>query len=111
VTDAERNQANQHFRQGMFFYETGKLLRALDEWTQAINSYPDHPDARVWYLKAEQELEQEARLHYQNAILHYKYMRFDEAAREFKIVLQLSRNTTSDIYMDALKYLNEMQGK
>ncbi|MFH1155999.1 MAG: FHA domain-containing protein [Pseudomonadota bacterium] len=111
VSDADRSNADQHFRQGMFFYETGKLPRALEEWAKAINSYPDHPDARVWYLKAEQELEQEVRDHYQNAMLHYKYMRYEEAAHEFRIVLQLSRNKTSDIYMDALKYLNELQGK
>lgn len=111
VSEADRNAADQHFRQGMFFYEANKLPRALEEWSSAINAYPDHPDARVWFLRAEQELEEQIRGHYQNAMTHYRYMRYSEAAHEFRIVIQLSRNKTSDIYTDALRYLNELQGK
>jgi len=111
VPPEDMKTSDQHFRQGMFFYDTGNLSRAVDEWNQAVVLYPDHPDARVWFLRAEKELEEQAKIHYQNAMTHYKYMRYDDAAHEFRLVVELSRNKTGDQYVNALKTLNELEGR
>lgn len=111
VSPEDRNAADQHFRQGMFFYDTGNLARAVEEWNRAVVLHPEHPDARVWFLRAEKELEEQVKTHYQNAMTHYKYMRYKDAAQEFRIVVELSRNKTGDQYVNALKTLNELEGR
>lgn len=111
VSAADMEKAEAHFRQGMFFYDTGNIARAVDEWSRVIALYPDHQEAQTWFLRAEKELDDKVRTHYQNAMMHYKYMRYRDAAQEFGIVVELSRNKTSDHYISALRYLNELQGK
>jgi hypothetical protein len=111
VSPEDMKAADQHFRQGMFFYDTGNLARAVEEWNRAVVLHPEHPDARVWFLRAEKELEEQVKTHYQNAMTHYKYMRYKDAAQEFRIVVELSRNKTGDQYVNALKTLNELEGR
>ncbi|MDA3897893.1 MAG: FHA domain-containing protein [Desulfobacteraceae bacterium] len=111
VSSEDMKKADQHFRQGMFFYDTGNISRAVDEWNQAVIFYPDHADAQTWFLRAERELEEKVKTHYQNAQLHYKYMRYSDAAHEFRLVVELSRDKNSDQYINALKSLNEIQGR
>jgi tetratricopeptide (TPR) repeat protein len=106
-----RERANDAFRQGMFFYDARNLSRAMDQWTEAIRIDPTHLEARNWFLKAEREIEEKIKAHYQKAITHYKYMRYETAAHEFRIVVELSRNKGSDIYIDSLRYLDELQRK
>lgn len=110
VSGAEKEKAEAHFRQGMFFYDTGNLFRAVEEWSRVIAIWPDHREAQTWYLRAEKELADKVREHYQTAMMHYKYMRYRDAAREFGLVVELSRNKSSDHYINALRYLNELQG-
>jgi tetratricopeptide (TPR) repeat protein len=111
VSSEDMKKADQHFRQGMFFYDTGNLSRAVDEWNQAVIFYPDHADAQTWFLRAERELEEKVKTHYQNAMLHYKYMRYKDAAHEFRLVIELSRDKNNDQYINALKSLNEIEGR
>jgi hypothetical protein len=111
VSDAEKEKADAHFRQGMFFYDTGNLSRTVEEWSRVIAIWPDHREAQTWFLRAEKELNDKVREHYQNAMMHYKYMRYRDAAHEFGIVVELSRNKSGDHYINALRYLNELQGK
>lgn len=111
VSDEDRESADRLFRQGMFFYDTGNILRAVNEWERALNFNPEHADARIWFLKAEKELAEMVKNHYQNAMLHYKYMRYNQASSEFQMVLHLSRNKNSDLYNSASKHLDEIQGK
>ncbi|WP_045211599.1 FHA domain-containing protein [Desulfonatronovibrio magnus] len=111
VSSENQLRSDQHFRQGMFFYDTGNTLRAVNEWEQALSVNPNNADARAWFLRAEREIEDQARKHYQNAMLHYKYMRYTQAEHEFRMVLQLSRNKSSDQYINSLRYLNELQSR
>jgi hypothetical protein len=111
ISAEDMKKADQHFRQGMFFYETGNLFKAVEEWNRAVILYPDHSDARTWFLRAEQELEEKIKTHYQNAMLHYKYMRYTDAAHEFRLVVELSRDKTNDQYTNALKLLNEIKNR
>ncbi len=111
VSSEDMKNADQHFRQGMFFYDTGNISRAVEEWNRAVIFYPDHPDAQTWFLRAERELEEKIKTHYQNGMLHYKYMRYSDAAHEFRLVVELSRNKNSDQYINSLKSLNEIEGR
>lgn len=111
VSAEDKEKAEAHFREGMFFYDTGNIARAVDEWSRAIAIHPDHPEAQAWYLRAERELDEMVKTHYQNGMMHYKYMRYRDAVHEFGIVVELSRNKSGDHYINALRYLNELQGK
>ncbi|MBN1277748.1 MAG: tetratricopeptide repeat protein, partial [Deltaproteobacteria bacterium] len=111
VSVEDREKSEEHFRQGMFFYDTGNSLRAVGEWKRALSINPDHSEARIWFLKAEKELEEKAKTHYQNAMLHYKYMRYKQALDEFRMVVELSRDKNSDQYINSMRYMNEIQGR
>ncbi len=111
VSEKDREAADEHFRKGLFFYDTGNILKAVNEWERALSFNPDHADARTWFLKAERELAEAVKAHYQSAVLHYKYMRYDQAAYEFKMVVELSRNKNSDQYINALRYLDELRNR
>ncbi len=111
VSQENQLRSDQHFRQGMFFYDTGNIFRAVNEWEKALGFNPNHSDARIWFLKAEKELEDIIRDHYQSGLLHYKYMRYNQAAHEFRMVMELSRNKSSDQYLNAQRYINELKGR
>ena len=44
-------------------------------------------------------------------MLHYKYMRYNDAAHELRLVIELSRDKNSDQYVNALKTLNQIEGR
>ena len=111
VSETDRQKADEHFRKGMFFYDTGNTSRAVAEWNRAVVLDPNHPDAQTWFLRAEKELAEKVKTHFQNGMLHYKYMRYNEAAHEFRLVLEISRDKASDQYIQALKLFNEIQGR
>lgn len=111
VSDEDKKSADRHFRLGMFYYDTGNILRAANEWERALNYNPEHADARLWFFKVEKELDEMVKNHYQNAMRHYKYMRYNQARTEFQMVLQLSRDKISEQYNSALKYLDELRRK
>ena len=111
ISEKDKQMADEHYRQGLFFYDTGNILKAVGEWERAISLNPDHADARLWFLKAEKELAEAVKNHYQNAMVHYRYMRYDQAAYEFKMVIELSRDKNSDQYINALRYLDELRNK
>jgi len=111
VSAEDMKKADQHFRQGMFFHDTGNLAKSVEEWNRAVILNPDHPDAQTWLMRAERELEEIIKTHYQNAMLHYKYMRYNDAAHEFRQVVELSLDKTSDQYVNASKLLNEIENR
>jgi len=111
VSDKDMQIADEHFRQGLFFYDTGNILKAVGEWELAISYNPDHADARLWFLRSERELEEKVKNHYQSAMMHYKYMRYKEAAYEFKMVVEFSRDKNSDQYINALRYSDELRNR
>lgn len=111
ISEKDRQTADEHFRQGLFFYDTGNTLKAVAEWERALGINPDHADARLWFLRAEKELSETVKEHYQKAMVHYRYMRYNQAAYEFKMVIELSRDKNSDQYINALRYLDELRNK
>jgi len=111
VSVEDREKSEEHFRHGMFFYDTGNSLKAVGEWKRALSINPENSEARTWFLKAEKELEEKARTHYQNAILHYKYMRYKQALDEFRMVVEFSRDKNSEQYINSIRYMNELKGR
>jgi hypothetical protein len=105
----DKEGADGHFRQGMFFYEAGKVKKALEEWDYALALDRNHPHARKWLLRAEDELEILINKHYQRALVHKKYMRYREAIDEFRIVTELSRNENDERSINALRQLKELE--
>ena len=111
VTIFRREEANEHFRQGMFFYNADRLKKAIDEWDRALVLDRTHPYAKKWLLRAEDELEGLISKHYQRALISKKYMRYNQAINEFRIVIELSRNKEDERYANSLKQLQELEGR
>lgn len=106
-----KEEANEHFRKGMFFYDAGKLRRAIDEWDHALVLDRTHPYAKNWLLRAEDEFEGLINKHYQRALVSKKYMRYGEAIKELRIVIELSRNKDDERYKNSIKLLQELEGR
>ena len=108
---ADRDKAAEHYRNGVFFYDAGNMGKAIDEWDHALTLDRENANARKRLLKAEGELEELIDKHYQNALLHKKYMRYSEAVKEFIIVSEMSRNKEDERYVNSLKEIKELEGR
>jgi tetratricopeptide (TPR) repeat protein len=108
ISTADREKADEHFRNGRFFFDAGKLLRAIEEWDQALELDRNHRNAKKWRQKAEAALEKSIDEHYKSALRAVKYMRYQEAIHELKIVIRLSRNQEDYRYINAVKQLEEL---
>lgn len=111
IPSGDKEKANEHFRKGMFFYDAAKLGKAIDEWDQTLVLNRNHAHARKWLLRAEDELEDMINEHYQSALVNKKYMRYAEAIRDFRIVVELSRNKGDERYINSAKQLEELEGR
>ena len=110
IKTADEEAADAHFRKAMFFYDTGKLGRALDEIDLTLMSNRDHPTARKWLLRITDELNALIDTHYQNALVNKKFMRYRQAESDFRVVMELSRDKQDERYLDAEKQLIELGG-
>ena len=110
ITTGNREKLNGHFRKGTFFYEAGRLKRAISEWDHALALDPTHIHAKIWLLRAEDELETLISKHYQSALISKKYMRYDKAKNEFIIVIELSKSKDDERYLNSVKQLKELEG-
>jgi tetratricopeptide (TPR) repeat protein len=110
-TPSNQEKAEEHYLNGVFFYDAGNLSKAIDEWELCIELDPDNENARNRLLKAEAEIEEAIDRHYQNALLHKKYMRFSEAIEEFTIVSEMSRDKDDERYVNSLKEIKELEGR
>ena len=111
ISGTQKKESQDHFRQGRFFYNTGNLEKAVDEWDQAYKLDPDNQAAKKWLLRAEQELDEQIDTHYRLGLKAKKYMRYTDACNEFKLVVKWSRDKEDERYLDALKQLEELKDK
>ena len=111
VRAADSEKTNAHFRKGIFFYDAGKLKKAIDEWDRVLIIDPAHLNAKKWLLRAEDELETLINKHYQRALLHSKYMQYGNAISEFRTVVELSRSKDDERYQNSVKQLKELEGR
>ena len=110
VSDAKK-ASQDHFRQGRFFYNTGNLEKAVEEWNRAYTLDPENQSARKMLLRAEQELDEQIDAHYRRGLKAKKYMRYQDAINEFKLVVKWCRDTQDERYLDAKKQLEELKDK
>jgi tetratricopeptide (TPR) repeat protein len=109
LPSADEEDADSHYRKAMFFYDAGKLARALDEIDLTLMANPTHSSARKWLLRITDELNELIDTHYQNGLLNRKFMRYREAENDFQLVMELSRDKLDDRYLDARKQLEELE--
>lgn len=109
ATGVQKKESQDHFRQGRFFYNTGNLEKAVDEWDRACSLDPENEAAKKWLLRAERELDEQIDIHYRRGLKAKKYMRYTDAINEFKLVVKWSRNTQDKRYLDAQKQLEELK--
>ncbi len=110
-SDTQKKESQDHFRRGRFFYNTGNLEKAVDEWNLACDLDPESKTAKKWLLRAEQELDEQIDTHYRRGLKAKKYMRYTDARNEFKLVVKWSRDKEDERYLDALKQLEELKDK
>ena len=102
---SDKARAREHYRNGLLFYDSGHLKRAIDEWDLA-QTYDDSNTLIIKKLaRAIKDLDYEISRHYKDAKSHYKYLRFYEAEQSFMIVTELSHDKNDERYLDSLNKL------
>lgn len=107
--DAEKSQ--EHGRQAMFFYNSGKLRLAIGEWEKAVTLDPGNSQAAKWLARAEGERDQLLDKHFREGLASLKYSRRDEAMTNFRFVVELCREKTDERCLDAARHIEELEGK
>ncbi len=107
----DKAKAEEAFRQGLFFYKSGELRQAVEEWSKASAFDPDNEGVTKWLLRAESELDRELDKHFRQALLAVKYMRYDEARNEFRLVIEWARDPADERVRTARENLKELERK
>ncbi|QLA14666.1 FHA domain-containing protein [Desulfolutivibrio sulfoxidireducens] len=100
-----------HARQGMFFYNSGKIGLAVAEWEKAVTLDPKNGQAAKWLARAEGELDQLVDKHYREGLAAEKYSRRDEALNHFRFVAEHCRDRADERCLDAARHLGQLEGK
>ncbi len=106
---AEKSQ--DHARQGLFFYNSGRIGVAIGEWEKAVALDPKNAQAAKWLARAEGELDQLVDKHYREALTALKYSRNDEALDNFRFVVEHCRDQADERCLDAARHLGQLEGK
>lgn len=84
---AQRKLLDNKFRQGMSYYQTGRLVEATREWEEVVKLYPGNLKARYWLKKANKELAEE---HYRRGREAYGEHQLREAMDQFYSAMLLN---------------------
>jgi predicted component of type VI protein secretion system len=104
-------QAQDHSRQGMFFYNNGQIGPAIAEWEKAMALDPQNAQTTKWLTRAETERDQLLDKHYREGLAALKYARRDEAKTAFRFVIEHCRGQSSDERcLDAARHLDQLKG-
>jgi predicted component of type VI protein secretion system len=106
---AEKSQ--EHGRQAIFFYNSGKIGLAIGEWEKAVTLDPGNSQAAKWLARAEGERDQLLDKHFREGLASLKYSRWDEAVANFRFVVELCRENTEQRCRDAARHLEELERK
>lgn len=107
----EAEKALAHQQEGLFFYNSGKLGRAVDEWEKASSLDPGNESAAKWLARARAELDQLLDKHYRQGQMALRYMRHDEAREEFRFVVENARDPNDNRAKEAARKLEELGGR
>jgi predicted component of type VI protein secretion system len=104
-------KAQDHSRQGMFFYNNGQIGLAIAEWEKALALDPQNAQATKWLTRAESERDQLLDKYYREGLAALKYARRDEAKAAFRFVTEHCRSQSSDERcLDAARHLDQLEG-
>lgn len=104
-------KAQDHSRQGMFFYNNGQIGLAIAEWEKAMALDPQNAQTAKWLTRAETERDQLLDKHYREGLAALKYARRDEAKAAFRFVTEHCRGQSSDERcVDAARHLDQLEG-
>ncbi len=109
--EADRKKADEYFRKGMFFYENNDPKNAILFWRKAVALVPRHDRALTWLEKAEAELDSTIEEHYQSGLKALKYMRTDDAVKEFEIILDMALDGKDFRVTGARQQLQDLRQK
>lgn len=110
-SDKNTAASREHYRMGLLFYDSGHLKKAIDEWDVALAHDSSNSLVIKKLARALKELDYEVGQHYRSGKMHMKYLRFQEAEREFMIVAELARNKDDERVVDSVKQLEIIQNK
>lgn len=105
------DQSLESMRLGQFFYNSGNLKKAVEQWREALRLDPANAQVSKLLARAESELDQLVDRHYRQALLALRYQRTDEARAELLQVVENSPNPGDERTQDSLKKLNELGGR
>ncbi len=108
---AQAEQSLEATRLGQFYYNSGKLKKAVEQWREAVRLDPANVQASKPLVRAEGELDQLVDKHYRQALLALRYQRTDEARAELRQVVENSPNPDDERTKDSLKKLDELGGR
>lgn len=108
---AQAEQSRELFRQAMFQYNAGNLGKALQALNRARVLDPANEQAARWAVRTGTELDQLVDQHYRQGLMALKYMRRDEAAAEFRFVVESAPDPRDERVQDARNKLAELEGK
>lgn len=104
-------KSQEHGRQAMFFYNSGKIGLAISEWEKAVTLDPGNSQAAKWLARAEGERDHLLDKHYREGLASLKYSRRDEAVANFRFVVEHCREKSDERCLDATRHLEELEGK
>jgi pyruvate/2-oxoglutarate dehydrogenase complex dihydrolipoamide acyltransferase (E2) component len=104
-------QSAEAARLGQFFYNSGKLKKAVEQWREALKLDPANAQASKLLARAEGELDQLVDKHYRQALLALRYQRTEEARSELRQVVENSPDSGNERTQDSLKKLEELGGR
>jgi pSer/pThr/pTyr-binding forkhead associated (FHA) protein len=104
----EAEKASAHHQEGLFFYNSGKLGKAVEQWEKANAVDPANESAAKWLARARAELDQLLDKHYRQGQMALRYMRRDEAREAFLFVVENARDPNDTRAKDAARKLEEL---
>lgn len=87
--ETEVEEITKRFRQGMDFYQRGKLRETIAVWNEVLKADPSHELASRYLEAAQVELDKLVEEHYQKAQEYYNEGRWAEAINEWNAVSRL----------------------
>lgn len=108
---SQAEQSMESMRMGQFYYNSGKLKKAVEQWREAVRLDPGNTQASKLLVRAEGELDQLVDKHYRQALLALRYQRTEEARAELRQVVENSPNPEDERTRDSLKKLDELGGR
>ena len=111
ISPESAEQSLEHARQALFFYNSGKIGRAIDEWEKAVTLDPGNSQAAKWLARAAGERDQLLDKYYRDGLTALKYSRLENATENFHFVIEQCREKTDERCLDAARQLERLEGK